>query len=136
LATLEAIAETCPLEGGDAVYEARALVAHLTGASYDDTDLCAVSAERSQAEKQKAPHTEAIVLYPNPTTGLLTWRGTSNQPVLLRLYSSTGQLQMEQTLTGSAVQIGHLLDGLYQVQLFDAQSKSLLTTQKVLLIKH
>ncbi|MBK9336471.1 MAG: T9SS type A sorting domain-containing protein [Lewinellaceae bacterium] len=75
-------------------------------------------------------------MYPNPTTGLLTWRGASTQFVLLRLYSHTGELQMKQMLTGSAVQIGHLPDGLYQVQLFDAQSKSLLTTQKVLLIKH
>jgi len=43
LATLESIAEMCPLEGGDAVCEARAIVAHLTGANFDDTDLCAVS---------------------------------------------------------------------------------------------
>ncbi|MBK9336470.1 MAG: hypothetical protein IPM98_07720 [Lewinellaceae bacterium] len=59
LATLEAIAGMCPLEGGDAVYEARAIVVHTTGASYDDTDLCAVSAERSRAESTK-PRTQML----------------------------------------------------------------------------
>ncbi len=137
LATLVSIADMCPLEGGDAVYEARTIVAHFTGASYDDVELCAVSEERKRAESAETPaNAGKVVLYPNPTTGLLAWSGTNEQPVLLRLYNNTGQLQVEQNLTSTMVQIGHLPEGFYQVQLLDAKDKSVLATQKVLLIKH
>ncbi len=136
LTTLETIAGMCPLEGGDAVYEARALVAHLTGASYDDVELCAVSEERKHSENVEATGSlDKIILYPNPTTGLLTWSGTNGQTVLLRLYNNTGQLQLEQILTRTMVQIGYLPEGLYQIQLLDAKNKLVLASQKVLLIK-
>ena len=137
LATLTGIAEQCPLEGGDAVYEARAIVAYLTGVSFDDDDLCDLAEERQQEEKkEKSTDPGRIALYPNPTTGLMTWSGTVDQPVVLRLYNGLGQLQMEQALSGVSTQIGHLPEGLYQVQLLDNQNKSVLTSQKVLLIKH
>lgn len=137
LTTLEGIAEQCPLEGGDAVYEARAIVAYLTGASFDDEDICALAEERHQAEKpEKATALSRIVLYPNPTTGLLTWSGIVDQTVILRIYNSLGQLQMEQDLSGASTQIGHLPGGLYQIQLLDSQSKAVLSFQKVLLVKH
>lgn len=133
LATLTGIAEQCPLEGGDAVYEARAIVAYLTGVSFDDDNLCDLAEARQQEEK--TAKTAEIALYPNPTTGLLTWSSTVDQPVILRIYNSLGQLQMEQVLSGVSTQIGHLPEGLYQVQLLDSQNKSILATQKVLLIK-
>ncbi|MBX2890139.1 MAG: hypothetical protein KF734_04380 [Saprospiraceae bacterium] len=135
LATLEAIAETCPLEGGDAVYEARAIVAHITGASYDDTDLCAVSAERSRAEKHEAPHTEAIVLYPNPTTGQVYWTGTDDQPIRIRAFNALGQQLTEVVSTTGYANLGHLQQGIYHVQLLSLDN-AVLATRKLQVIQH
>jgi hypothetical protein len=135
LATLESIAETCPLEGGDAVYEARAIVAHLTGASYDDTDLCTVLAERSRAEKQDASHTEAIVLYPNPTTGQVYWTGTDDQPIRIRAFNALGQQLAEVVSTTGYANLGHLQQGIYHVQLLSLDN-AVLATRKLQVIQH
>ncbi|MCW5921598.1 MAG: T9SS type A sorting domain-containing protein [Saprospiraceae bacterium] len=137
LATLAGIAEQCPLEGGDAVYEARAFVTYLTGDDFDDAEVCA-DTERGQRPNKpsKSSESEVVVLYPNPTTGQIAWSGIAGQPVVLRIFNAMGQLQMEQVIVGSSAQIGQLPEGLYQVQLLNAQDKTLLISQKVLFIKH
>ncbi len=91
LATLASIADMCPLEGGDAVYEARTIVAHFTGASYDDVELCAETEERKRVEMlEDTADTKKIALYPNPTTGQVYWTGTSDQVVRMRVFNAVG----------------------------------------------
>ena len=135
LATLESIAEMCPLEGGDAVYEARAIVAHLTGASFDDADLCTVSLERTHAEKQEADTAGKIVLYPNPTTGQVYWTGTDDQPIRIRVFNSLGQQLAEVVSTTGYANLGHLQQGIYHVQLLSLDN-AVLATRKLQVIQH
>ena len=135
LATLESIAETCPLEGGDAVYEARAIVAHITGASFDDADLCTVSLERTHAEKQEADTAGKIVLYPNPTTGQVYWTGTGEQPIRVRVFNTLGQQLAEVISTTGYTNMGHLQPGIYHVQLLSLENV-VLATRKLQVMQH
>jgi hypothetical protein len=135
LATLESIAETCPLEGGDAVYEARAIVAHITGASFDDADLCTVSLERTHAEKPEAETAGKIVLYPNPTAGQVYWTGTGDQPIRIRVFNALGQQLAEVVSTTGYANLDHLQQGLHHIQLLSLDNV-VLAARKVQLIKH
>jgi hypothetical protein len=131
VAALEDIAEQCPLEGGDAVYEARALLGG--GVYYDDDALCGLAQWRSR-EVPRLPvlsQSAKEMLYPNPANGLLYWSGA--QPVRIRLFNATGQLAIDQPLVGNALPIGLLPEGLYVAQVFDAQTHTLLAVQKVVL---
>lgn len=135
LATLEAIAGQCPLEGGDAVYEARSIVSHFTGRSYDDLAICE-SGEREQRQDAAQELSDGpIVLYPNPTTGQVYWSGLNNQAVVLRVFNVLGQLQSEQTVNDNQADLGQLPEGLYALQLFAADN-TLLASQKVQIVKH
>lgn len=130
-ADLEAIAGQCPLEGGDAVYEARALLGG--GVYYDDDVLCDLAQWRSRELPPAAVQTQVsrAMLYPNPASEMLYWSGA--QSVRVRLFNAMGQLAVEQLLVGNALPIGLLPEGLYVAQVFDAQAHTLLAVQKVVL---
>ncbi|MCS7036372.1 MAG: T9SS type A sorting domain-containing protein [Saprospiraceae bacterium] len=130
-AVLEGIAGQCPLEGGDAVYEARALLGG--GVYYDDDVLCDLAQWRSRELPPAAVQTQVsrAMLYPNPASEMLYWSGA--QSVRVRLFNAMGQLAVEQLLVGNALPIGLLPEGLYVAQVFDAQAHTLLAVQKVVL---
>ncbi len=65
LVTLEAIANQCPLAGGEAVYQARALV---QGGYYDDEALCAAANQNSEMVEEIAAD---FSIFPNPSNGQL-----------------------------------------------------------------
>jgi hypothetical protein len=137
LATLESIAGMCPLEGGDAVYEARALVAHLTGAHYDDIELCEPPEEMRRPQKPEtlADTPTGIMLFPNPSTGQVYWRGTGGQTVRIRVYNAYGQQLADMYSTSGFANLEHLPDGLHLVQLLSLDNH-LLASRKLHLIKH
>jgi len=137
LTTLESIAEQCPLEGGDAVYEARAIVSYYTGADFNDAELCEEAQERQQQPDITSKPNAAIpvLLYPNPTTGQIFWSGTGDQVVVLRVFNTIGQIQLEQTASGNNVDLSRLPDGLYTLQIFTADY-TLLATQKIQIVKN
>ncbi len=137
LGILAAIAEMCPIEGGDAVYEARAIVERLTGETYDDAVLCAVEEERPSngRDSDALINGTAIVLYPNPTTGLLQWSGTTGEMVTVRVFDQLGVLAKAQNVNGVQLDLGELPNGLYFVQITGADG-ALLATQKITLLKH
>ncbi len=70
-------------------------------------------------------------LYPNPAGGQLYWSG--EQMVRVRLFSATGQLLLDRVLDGGTLLVGHLPEGFYVAQVFDAQTHALLSVQKVVL---
>jgi len=133
---LAAIAEMCPIEGGDAVYEARAIVERLTGETYDDVVLCAVEERPSKGRESDAQvEQKAVVVFPNPSTGLLQWSGTTGEMVTVRVFDQLGVLLKEQNLNGTQIDMGLLPNGLYFVQITGTDGV-VLTTQKVSLLKH
>jgi hypothetical protein len=76
---------------------------------------------------------ESISIYPNPSTGLLSWSGIIG-PVTVRIFNQLGQLQLEQRCTEGSVNLTPLQDGVYQLQLLDAGQ--LKATRSVVLMKH
>lgn len=86
--TMEAIAAQCPLEGGDAVYEARAIVGYFTGLQYDDEVACNVQQRESFAENAQITP-DFIKVYPNPTTGELLWENLDDSISTIWVYNHT-----------------------------------------------
>jgi hypothetical protein len=138
LTTLSAIAAQCPIEGGDAVYEARAVVERFTGETFDDAVLC-VSASRPsngrEGEVDKQYISSRITLFPNPTTGIVSWEGTGGEVVLLRVFNALGQLLTERIVEDSRVDLSLLQDGLYYVQMISQRDNTLLTNQTLIITK-
>ncbi|MBK6997454.1 MAG: T9SS type A sorting domain-containing protein [Lewinellaceae bacterium] len=133
LAVLAGIAEQCPLEGGDAVYEARAIVSYLTGEEYEDRVLCAKVEQRDQQNQAaRVDKGKAIAIYPNPATNIVYWRGTGSELVTIKLYNQLGQLQLSRKTTEGFTQTGKLLAGFYTMQIH-SQEGDLLTTQRLII---
>jgi hypothetical protein len=133
LTTLTAIADQCPLEGGDAVYEARAVVAYLTGQEFDDYQLCDSGERQQRAKRQNT--TEAakdIAIYPNPTTGDVFF--TVPGEILVRVFNELGQIKLEKAVTDGRISLAQLQPGVYRLQLF--REGQMLTTQSVVLLNH
>ena len=133
LTTLSAIAAQCPLSGGDAVYEARAVVVHYTGVEYNDRQLCAGTGSRENDQVSSTENKNYINIFPNPSTGLVSWSGITG-PVTVRIFNQLGQLQLEQRCTEGSINLTPLQDGVYQLQLLDAGQ--LKATRSVVLMKH
>jgi hypothetical protein len=130
---LTAIADQCPLEGGDAVYEARAVVAYLTGQEFDDYQLCDSGERQQRAKRQNT--TEAakdIAIYPNPTTGDVFF--TVPGEILVRVFNELGQIKLEKAVTDGRISLAQLQPGVYRLQLF--REGQMLTTQSVVLLNH
>ena len=132
LATLEGIAEQCPLEGGDAVYEARAFIRQMTGTEYDDLDLCN-SSSRPAARQDKQTAAETGEFYPNPTTGELRWNNAATGEVRVEVYDQLGLLRMNLEMTGQFIDLRPLPDGIYWLRLFPSTGNPV--SQKVVLLK-
>ncbi|MCC6410103.1 MAG: T9SS type A sorting domain-containing protein [Saprospiraceae bacterium] len=128
---LEAIAGQCPLEGGDAVYEARAVVAYLIGTTYDDTELCDVE-ERFQPKAISESTIEPAV-YPNPTTGQLAFKGYDS-PFDVRVLDNLGHAILYKQVTNNRLDISALPEGLYRIQVVLPGGS--VKTHSVVLIKH
>ena len=79
---------------------------------------------------------ESISLFPNPTTGKVSWNDMDTGPVLLRVFNALGQLQGETIVDDSTSDLSHLQEGLYYVQLISLSDNKLLTNQKLIIIKH
>ncbi|MDX1910566.1 MAG: PKD domain-containing protein [Saprospiraceae bacterium] len=71
-------------------------------------------------------------IYPNPSTGLLQWSGTSGEAVWVRVFDLRGTLVFERQAENARVDLGRLPNGIYFVQLSDMKG-SVLTAQKITL---
>ncbi|MBK7938397.1 MAG: T9SS type A sorting domain-containing protein [Lewinellaceae bacterium] len=133
LATLESIAEQCPLKGGDAVYEARAIISHFEGIEYDDRDLCGT--QNRQSRREKSPINNQIIVFPNPASDQINWTDPGGRVATIKVLNTLGQLSVEITNTKPPVGIVNLPQGFYVVQLFSADN-TLLVAQKIQIVKH
>lgn len=108
---LRLIAAQCPQEGGDAVYEARALVHHFSGETYDNS-ACEVE-ERDQ--KAVANSFSNIRIYPNPASDALRLEGVEAGSTL-ELYSMEGRLLRTLEIVQPVVSLHDLKSGIYLVR--------------------
>lgn len=135
LATLSSVADQCPTTGGDAVFEARAIIERLTEKTYDDANNCPTGAANATLAGEEKVATEDIKLFPNPTSGLLEWTGTAGQSVTVRVFNQLGLLVKEQTVDNNRINLNQLPDGLYLIQI-SGDNGAVWHTQKCTLMKH
>ncbi|MFN0175930.1 MAG: T9SS type A sorting domain-containing protein [Saprospiraceae bacterium] len=125
LTTLTAIAAQCPLSGGDAVYEARAIVSHLTGQEYDDVALCGSQRPGAGGREETSEIPAEVLVFPNPTTGYVSWLGIPEGKVTVRVFNALGQLQLERNSEDNAVDLSALNQGIYRLQILSSEQKIL-----------
>jgi hypothetical protein len=132
LVTLDGIAAQCPLEGGDAVYEARSVVAAQNGTEYDDAAVCNSGNRPAQGREQLVKKDlKENVVYPNPTTGEIAWLSEGEAKV--RVWNALGALVLEQSVTNQKLNLVGLVNGQYRVQIViegDASSIQTVVLQK------
>lgn len=63
----------------------------------------------------------SVQLFPNPTTGNITLQLTDFQPNRYKILNQTGQVLMEDVFNGNELNIAHLSNGIYQVELSNEQ---------------
>jgi hypothetical protein len=122
IATLTAIANQCPLSGGEAVLRARALlrIAKPGPFHYDDAALC--GAAPVQTRSDNAIQTEGkVTIFPNPASTEFTIRYSlpdDQSNYRLMVFNTYGQMVKDLSLTGwegsQSVPVETLLSGVYQ----------------------
>ncbi len=116
IAAITLIAEQCPLEGGDAVYEARAVIVHLSGQEFDDYELCNTGQRNARERDGNISREGDISVFPNPTTGIV-YLSTPDR-ALVRVFNNIGQLQLQSEVTDGRLDISQLQQGMYRLQIF------------------
>lgn len=129
-AAIKAIANQCPLDGGDAVYVARSIMEELNGISvYDDYNLCKSEEEKSKLSTERQPNLD---LFPNPSSQNVTI--TSELPIKrIQVIDNAGKIVLLQEVNEKQVKLKiiDLNPGLYIVHVTHENG----TTQSKKMIK-
>ncbi len=117
LLVAEAIALQCPLEGGSAVYAARALYRLNVDRIFFDDSLCQQSQERKEVTRNISP-IGVIRLVPNPAKEVVTIAGllaSAEKPVMVQLINTNGMLCIEHKAFANelAISVASLPSGIY-----------------------
>ncbi len=117
MAEVSEIAFQCPLQGGSAVYAARALYRLNEDYVFSDDSLCTGSYERQDISPRQ-PSVAKLYLMPNPATEMVTIAGLSpdtRQPLRVSLMGADGRLCMDRTMGTDApfFSVSSLAPGLY-----------------------
>lgn len=76
---------------------------------------------------------EAMVLYPNPTSGLLQWGGLpEGEPINIRVHDALGRLCFERETSGASADLGGLPEGVYFVTLMGENGRTVAAKAVVL----
>jgi hypothetical protein len=141
LANLTAIAEQCPLEGGNAVFRARGMVAVKNGIiEYDDESSCYGTGERSMGKTNEILAT-GFSIFPNPAKNevKLTWMPETNEDEVytISIYDVLGSQVLSDkapSRAGSIVlDVRSLKPGVYNCTVSSASK--ILNSAKITLIK-
>lgn len=121
--TLDAIAQQCPSEGGDAVYEARSVAGFLLEKTYDNS-ACVPAGKKTTAQQTVSAAAPELTLFPNPTQGVLNWNVDGVARV--KVWNQLGQMTVDQAVSGRSIDLGNVREGVYQVQLLNADGQLLI----------
>ncbi|MBI2279973.1 MAG: T9SS type A sorting domain-containing protein [Bacteroidetes bacterium] len=102
----------------------------------DSLGCDSVSCSFSTAVEETAFGNLGVIIYPNPTTGLLNIKLENETTGLLKIeiYNLLGEKVYNKHITQNSININHLDNGVYFIQLTDKNNKHLVT-QKLMLQK-
>ena len=110
ITSIDVIANQCPLEGGNAVYQARILLMAIAANVIEFDDNCDYNVERSMQTMQTNSIEEPEILfklYPNPNNGtmLLDYKLNATDKAEIKIYDVAGKLISKYELNSSSTQI-------------------------------
>ena len=131
---LEPIANQCPIDGGEAVYEARSLLGAVENRYYDDTRLCPSNNTllnagfngETQALKTSVPKTKSLIFNasPNPARDVLdiVYNNTmdENTEGVVKIVNALGAVVLTQKVVNKGqnyLDISTLKSGIYLIKL-------------------
>lgn len=116
-------AAQCPTWGGDAVYQARAILMGVGAYTWDDQVLCAEAEERSSLEGR--PLSETLHIQPNPAADQITLLVDFEGGASIRIVDMYGRLVQDVTYAGNGQQLdtSGLSSGRYVVQLITDEGR-------------
>ncbi len=99
---LYSIAIQCPLEGGKAVYEARALLNLLNEGFIDYDSLCLVSSNNRMGDQEMKEQYTIIALFPNPASSsvIISLSGNIYESGMIEIFNDLGE-KIEEVPIGS-----------------------------------
>ena len=115
------IAEQCPLDGGKAVFEARALRNHIDRWNYEYIDLCEDSDEKS-LDNFYTDYENDTHIYPNPCSGVFYLHNRSELELILKLFDFTGREILAEKIEANIVkeiQLKNVNSGIYLYKLIN-----------------
>lgn len=140
--TLVSVATQCPVEGGDAVFEARGLLNRLLNTSYIISDSCLNDSASGHAP-HKRPARIALGIniqakvYPNPANTLLNVEVSlqAGQIAYFELYNNLGQLIMDKTLNSqlTSLPVTDLSSGIYYYRIIGQDGSTLKADKQMLM---
>jgi hypothetical protein len=115
------IAEQCPLDGGKAVFEARALRNHIDRWNYEYIDICEENNEKS-LDNIYTDHENETHIYPNPCSGVFYLYNRSELELILKLFDFTGREILSEKIDGNLIkeiQLKNVNSGIYLYKLIN-----------------
>ena len=140
LATLQSIANQCPLIGGRAVFEARAALNGYLNTSilYGDSACYGSAGQNHRSESNQSPANRTASVYPNPASTLLNVQVKLqlNEVANICLYNNLGEMVMCQVLKASltTLPINNLASGIYYYRITDMNG-ALIKADKVMVVR-
>lgn len=131
---LDGIASLCAYEYGDAVHWARSLMLEHTSTDYYVNDNCNINtAPRSRGEGSNEISIGNVVVFPNPTSGLLVIESKVYSESKLILTDINGRKMIEEDIKGSnhELNISMFPKGVYFITVYDSGKP--IITEKVIL---
>jgi hypothetical protein len=129
LTTLEAIAAQCPQEGGDAVYEARAMVSYFTGVQFDNS--ACIGVEERENIMANAAFDAPIAIFPNPASNMIIIQGAP-EDALVNITDYLGRVVHSGKLQSTQIELASFQSGVYTLQVFSNEN-TLLATRKLVI---
>jgi Secretion system C-terminal sorting domain len=118
ISTLQGIANQCPYEGGDAVYEARSILGFLDEA-YNDVKLCNVESFRpntlQRGQEIAIQQPKQALVYPSPVTDLLYINQEYQVDYQITIFNSIGKVVLEARNGQSPLSVSNFPSGLYRI---------------------
>ena len=135
---LQNVADQCPYSGGDAVYQARALLNDTT--SYDDITLCAVSQSNESTKQYHTKSQYKIHIYPNPLSDIDILHVVIpelKETAHIVVYNSLGLnvMEIETENTHNNIDMHELPAGAYVVILYNENMSHRLSSRSFTLIR-
>lgn len=106
------------------------------GNQYSASSKCKVVEVKTVGSSSPEAKSGRFELYPNPTTGQISWQGLpKGEKLTIRVYRTLGNLCLVRETSEDNVYLGELPDGVYFVS-FQAENGSLLGTKAIVVSRH